>query len=317
MTETATITWVADEARSFETQHGSFAAFKVKLEDERMGEVVTKSDTYLKRHAEYKEYVGKPTEFEITDQGTFPDGSPKPVKVKTPQKSGGGGGSNQAAHRNTKEGQAYEQEAMDRRTALMQAVSVATSGSASDNLMNFSLHELSDIFYEWLRKTKTSGTAGQESGGSYQPAVPVESSPAPISGTTGEGVDRRPSTQAAEVNSGATGGSAPADSAAPSPAGDPDIPCPACNTEGKDHGESDCPTCGGIGWVPASWAANDVAVPGIKPAQLKALQRLADKLGYDAAAMLHANFPAFSETQARVAINELGSQVASLKKEDA
>lgn len=68
-----------------------------------------------------------------------------------PQKQGGGGFS---AFRNTKEGQAIEQEAMDRRTALMQAV-------AMQGQVGYPWDQLASSMYLWLRATKPSGPVDQ------------------------------------------------------------------------------------------------------------------------------------------------------------
>jgi hypothetical protein len=82
------------------------------------------------------------------------------------------------AYRNTKEGQAYEQRMMNRRTALMQAVAM----SPGDALF------LADTFYEWLQSSEGpdkpvvegEDTAALASGPSVDPPVPsssVEASP--------------------------------------------------------------------------------------------------------------------------------------------
>jgi hypothetical protein len=82
--------------------------------------------------------------------GTWDDGKPKPRKVtnypgKSPAQSFVGGGKKEyvAAWRNTEPGAKYEQERMDRRTALMQAVAVG-SGITT---------ELAEKFYQWLRES--------------------------------------------------------------------------------------------------------------------------------------------------------------------
>lgn len=99
----------------------------------------------------------------------------KPM-LKAPRKSGGGGGGGFAAWRNTKEGQEYEQEAMDRRTALMQAVAVSVDPS--------SVESLSVKFYDWLRATKKQATTPQTTGVRKPPASPA---PEPTQGPQGGG----------------------------------------------------------------------------------------------------------------------------------
>src|SRR5512147_2151616 len=73
--------------------------------------------------------------------------------IKVPKAGGKGGIA--PAFRNSKEGQLYEQERMDRRTALMQAVALAISmePSGSEEIDHYADH-----FYLWLRAT--AGTAG-------------------------------------------------------------------------------------------------------------------------------------------------------------
>jgi hypothetical protein len=67
--------------------------------------------------------------------------------LAAPRQSSGGGGSLRSgastAWRNTEAGAKYEQERMDRRTALMQAVAIG-SGITT---------ELAEKFYQWLRES--------------------------------------------------------------------------------------------------------------------------------------------------------------------
>jgi hypothetical protein len=69
------------------------------------------------------------------------------IKVPKAGGKGGGYGGGAAAFRNTKEGQAVEQERMDRRTALMQALIGARDAGHGDVLA------FADRYYEWLRRT--------------------------------------------------------------------------------------------------------------------------------------------------------------------
>jgi hypothetical protein len=90
--------------------------------------------------------------------GTWDDGKPKPRKVTNypgkapaPQSSGGGGRGlggppSPAAWRNTEAGAKYEQERMDRRTALMQAATAC----GPDRIQY--VGETADEFYAWLRE---------------------------------------------------------------------------------------------------------------------------------------------------------------------
>ena len=106
--------------------------------------------------------VGKP----------LPDGwevalskSGKPyVKVPKPGKGFGGGAQ---AYRNTKEGQFYEQERMDRRTAVMQAT------------VDGEFHPgMGDLIYDWLRRTAGPMTGA---GGGAAPVQAPAASPPPRS----------------------------------------------------------------------------------------------------------------------------------------
>jgi hypothetical protein len=100
--------------------------------------------------------------------------------IKVPKKGGGGGGG-APAHRNTKEGQAFEQQQMNRRTALMQAVALTTQNKEI-------VATVADYFYAWLQSSEGpdkpvvegEDTAVSASGPSVDPPVPsssVEASP--------------------------------------------------------------------------------------------------------------------------------------------
>jgi hypothetical protein len=83
-----------------------------------------------------------PSGWTIEPGGEWPDGNKKPPNLRPPgggQKGGGGGG----GYRNTKEGQQYEQERMDRRTAVMQAI--AAKPGQFDQV-------LAEEIYKFLRK---------------------------------------------------------------------------------------------------------------------------------------------------------------------
>lgn len=81
------------------------------------------------------------------------------MKAPKPGKGGFGGAS---AFRNTKEGQAIEQERMDRRTALMQGVAAIGAPDIDLTLT------VADQFYVWLRAT--AGAAGASTPPSPHPA---------------------------------------------------------------------------------------------------------------------------------------------------
>lgn len=100
--------------------------------------------------------------------------------IKVPKKGGGFGGGGATAFRNTKEGQAFEQQQMNRRTALMQAVAIASVSNTAPTLTD------AQIFYDWLQAS---------------PEVPTAMGSAPTSGvSTSRGVaDTTPPGSAGEV----------------------------------------------------------------------------------------------------------------------
>ena len=128
----------------------------------RQGSVVTKIETLGKRQSEFQDLIGKETEFILEDAGTWPDGNPKPLKVKRPSTFGQGGGDGRSPARAPRD-EATIQQAMDRRTALMQAV--AADAEAWEPIAN--------QMYDWLRKT-----AGEGSHGEGVPSPATTSAPA-------------------------------------------------------------------------------------------------------------------------------------------
>lgn len=96
---------------------------------------------------------------EIPADWTIKQGDYGPQAFPPREKKGFGPGGGAAAFRNTKEGQAIEQERMDRRTALMQAVAALGDAARVESALG-----LAEAYYTWLREpTGTAGTA---------PAVP-------------------------------------------------------------------------------------------------------------------------------------------------
>lgn len=91
------------------------------------------------------ELVDKTAPGPLPDGWTVREGDYGPI-LNPPRQArpGGAGPGGVAAWRNTAEGQKYEQERMDRRTALMQAVSMKVD--IGDTLT------LANDYYEWLRK---------------------------------------------------------------------------------------------------------------------------------------------------------------------
>lgn len=208
----ATIEKVFTNVRSWDGQYGPSCAVKVLFTDESNGEYITKPDKAQEHIDRLQALVGKPSDFELEAKPDF--NGMKQWKIKSypgkPQAQGGfggGGGGGRAfvpAYHQTAEGIAFEQERMDRRTALMQAVAMRDDGFAPDGVL-----EHANLFYKWLRKTANQPQAAQ------RPAdAPAQATPA----TTG-------------------GNGAKTQAAAPGAVNAGPGPCPSCNApEGKPHG---------------------------------------------------------------------------------
>jgi hypothetical protein len=130
--------------------------------------------------AKADELVGKP----IPDDWTQKDGQYGPQAFPPRAARGGGGGGFAAAFRNSKEGQFYEQERMDRRTALMQAVEFAAKDHED-------IYSLADGFYNWLRQTSGVAVATvSDNGEATAPRLQTSQAQAsPSSSEGGLGVD--------------------------------------------------------------------------------------------------------------------------------
>jgi hypothetical protein len=188
-----TLTKVADDHRTFETQNGKFAVFKVWA-GEDVGEVVTKADTLEKRLAQFREIVGKPTELVVEDQGSFPHGSPKPKRIKFPQQ---GQGKRDYVPRwtDTEEGFRAADDSLNRRRALELAVSLfADKPTGWDAVV-----PLAEKFVSFLI-----GKASEE----LEPGSTVAGSPQSGMGETDSG--EATNTGASSDGAGADGEAAPA-----------------------------------------------------------------------------------------------------------
>ena len=91
---------------------------------------------------------------ELPDGWAVADSKAGKKYIKAPR-PGGGGKAFSVAHRNSKEGQAYEQERMDRRTAAMQATFEGNFNVVAAN-----------VIYSWLRATSTTDvvSTGEKTG---------------------------------------------------------------------------------------------------------------------------------------------------------
>lgn len=133
--------------------------------------------------------------------------SQKGKEYLAPPRKAGRGPGGAVAWRNTREGaefeqanrirwQVYEQERMDRRTALMQAVAASPPGSES-------ITSQAEFFYTWLRET--SGAVVRPAS-DVAPAPSSARSPVPGAGATPPSVEPEPSGQDGGSAAGAPGG---------------------------------------------------------------------------------------------------------------
>lgn len=145
--------------------------------------------------------------------------------IKVPKKGGGGFGGGQAAFRNTKEGQAIEQERMDRRTALMQAIAAIPSTANPEEAWQYVEVEgmvavprweaLALQMYGFLRQT-----AGGSSSTPFPPAGEGSSASSPSPSSSPEA-----HTEGKRVTNGSTHSTGDASQAG---VGDGEAPASAC-----------------------------------------------------------------------------------------
>ncbi len=166
---TMTIKTVQDAPRPWGPSYPDGASACVQFEDGSVGEVGSKIGAPVQKHIDaLKGLIGKPGEFVLEERKEYM--GIKQWKIKEyPGKAqpqggggfGGGGGGGRApyvpAFHQTQEGMAYEQERMDRRTAIMQAVIFANQAATTvippepaHQRMDLVL-AAADAIYEWLR----------------------------------------------------------------------------------------------------------------------------------------------------------------------
>ncbi len=171
------VTFVDQSHREYDTQHGRKAAFKVTLDGTIQGEVTTNAETVEKRLNEFRfwQAEGGPVELDVSDGGLWPDGNPKPMKIKKPQDAASPQSSVKSSWYNSEEGVRFTQERTDRRTALMQAVAV---GDSTPSI----IENFAESFYRWLRSTAgvqvPASSAGSDALGKPVPAGLHPSDPA-------------------------------------------------------------------------------------------------------------------------------------------
>jgi hypothetical protein len=134
------------------TNGNTLATVRVLFDDETEGQVLTTPDKAQDHIDRLLPLVGQAHDYEVEEK-TFQ--GEKQYSIKNypgkPQAGsggfGGGRGNFTPAYANTREGLLYEQERMDRRTALMQAVQLKGEQWNEDML------KTADRFYQWLRAT--------------------------------------------------------------------------------------------------------------------------------------------------------------------
>lgn len=151
-----TIERVYPKAREFSGKNGPLAAVKVLFSDQSEGDFLTTPDKASEHVERLTALVGKSSEFELDAAREREYNGVIQRAIKNypgrPQAGGGfGGGSRQftPSYANTKEGQDAEQERMDRRTALMQAVSCLSQETSNYG----AVLEVAEQFYAWLRQS--------------------------------------------------------------------------------------------------------------------------------------------------------------------
>jgi hypothetical protein len=161
----ATVTWVEKK--------GDKAAILVMSDDTRV---------WTPDKALADTLVGK----EIPSDWTQKQGEYGPQAL--PPKPKGGFGGAPAAFRNTKEGQAVEQDMMNRRTALMQAVTLWTNEHGEETLI-----DVAQLLYVWLTDTRyvsgavtNTSSASDKGDGAVATSSPPTSSPKQVMDGHGE-----------------------------------------------------------------------------------------------------------------------------------
>jgi hypothetical protein len=187
-----TLVWVADDHREYDSQYGRKAAFKVKLDDGRMGEVTSNADTVTKRQEQFKGFIGKPTDLVVEDGGKWDDGNPKPLRVKLPQQQQQNTSKSRdwvPRYADSEVGWREADERVDRRRALELAQAEGVGITT----------ELATKFYDWLRET---AQASSDSGVARRPpagATANAGSPRVSGPPSSEATEAGPSSAAEEA----------------------------------------------------------------------------------------------------------------------
>jgi hypothetical protein len=203
-----TVTWVSDIGEPTDRQ---VRYINVAFQDKDTAYIGKKNiDTAVEVHGLLTEALNKPIEFTLEESGTNKHGGTK-FKIKAFGEYQpapfvpGAAGSSATSPRRSPEHDQFIQERMDRRTALMQAVTVF--GSASDMFSGL-VQRYADEAYEWLRKTSESTSSEQQS---PLPQAGVDSeSTSPAAGPVSTTRDRVEAGVATKGTSDQDSGNAPA-----------------------------------------------------------------------------------------------------------
>ncbi len=192
-----TISFVDPQTRVWESSYGPMHSITVEFEDGTKGQINTKPETVEKRLEELTKIVGQSGEFTVEDTGNWPDGNPKPLKIKDypgkpqPGQGGGGGGGRGWT--------AEEQHVRDRAVNARESVRMVLE-HYSDLPLVGQLGQ-AELIFDWL----------QQKAGAGANLIPPTSAPVPPSGSgeanTGKGFPSTPtSTPDPESSDGPTGG---------------------------------------------------------------------------------------------------------------
>jgi hypothetical protein len=157
----AIIATVYPEPRKWEGPNGTVFFIKAIFSDQSSADAGAKTEQSARQYIEaLRALIGEEHEYEVERKPNDFEGHPSyklkswPGKEKGYGGAGGGKGSYVPAFHQTAEGCAYEQERMDRRTALMQAVaSMNLPATRQEGVAEEVLCRLADLLYAWLRAT--------------------------------------------------------------------------------------------------------------------------------------------------------------------
>lgn len=174
-----TITKVFPEGRKWGEKYPDACSVRVLFDNGDFGEYGTKVGAPFDKHkAALEALVGKPSEFGDLTTKEYQGINTHQFKSYPGKPESGGYGSGGAgrpfvpAYAQTKEGEEFVQERMDRRTALMQAVAMSDKGSMGALVT-------ADQMYAWLRSTSNAKPAPADSTTVSQQGAAQQSSGAP------------------------------------------------------------------------------------------------------------------------------------------